>query len=167
MSAWVVSSEHVDVLVRLAIAGPSDGIPSVLRLDFPVRVQDDSGRWRKVAPVDDLRHSDLIDPSEIGEVLLSENRRSVAHRYSEPDEDVEPYVYTDPGFAPTCAEAARTLSCLAYQSCEHPDWEESFARRIVLRLQDAVLGALPGIDEAPWGWSATDIAKRRRTGATR
>lgn len=167
MSAWVVTRAHIDVLVRLAITGPADGEPVGVRRDFPIQVQDENGRWRKVARDGVLMGEDLIEPLEIGEVLLSENRESVAHLYREPVGEHEPYEYTDPMFAPTCAEAAKALACLAYQSSEHPGWGESFARRIVLRLQDAVLGVLPGAEDAPWAWSSVQVAKRRRTGAVR
>ena len=162
MSAFVVCREHIDVLVRLAISGPADGDPAS-RLAFPVRVKDQSGRWRKVAPVDDLQHVDLIDPTDVGRILWAENHESVAHRYSEryDEEIVDEYRYQDPGFAPTCAEAARALSCLAYQSCEHPEWDESIALGIVQALRVGLLDALAGVDTAPWAWSEREIRDRR------
>lgn len=167
MSAFVVSREHIDVLVRLAITGPSDADPAS-RLAFPVRVKDQSDRYRKVAPIDDLQHADLIDPTDVGYQLWAENHASVAYRYSDPydEEIVEEYRYQDPGFTPTCAEAARALSCLAYQSCEHPEWPESLAYGFVQTLRVALLDAMPGIDAAPWAWSAQDV-RARRTGVAR
>ncbi|CAB4892333.1 unannotated protein [freshwater metagenome] len=84
MSAFLVSREHVDVLVRLAISGAADAEPAARRLDFPARIKDEQGRWRKVAPIDDLQHADLIDPTDVGRILWAENARSVGHRYSDP-----------------------------------------------------------------------------------
>lgn len=163
MSGFVVAREHVDVLVRLAISGAADAEPAARRLDFPARIEDEQGRWRRVAPVDDLQHADLIDPTEVGRLLWAENHRSVAHRYSEPydEEIVDGYTYQDPGFAPTCAEAAKALVCIEYQSCEHPGWDESTAAGIIRTLRAAVLASLPGTDAAPWAWGAGDVGARR------
>lgn len=168
MSAFLVSRAHVDVLVRLAISGAADAEPAARRLDFPARVKDESGRWRRVAPVDDLQHADLIDPSEVGRILWAENAASVEHRYNEPAGNPdEEYVYTDPGFAPTSAEAAKALVCIEFQSCEHPGWAGSTAFGIVQVLRSAVLASLPGTDRAPWAWGASDVAARRGRGTGR
>lgn len=168
MSAFVVCREHVDVLVRLAISGASDAEPAARRLDFPARIEDQSGRWRRVAPVDDLQHADLIDPSEVGRILWAENALSVGHRCGEPVADPgEEYAYRDPGFAPTSAEAAKALVCIEYQSCEHPGWAGSTAAGIVQTLRAAVLASLPGTDQAPWAWDADAVAARRGRKADR
>lgn len=162
MSAFLVSREHIDVVVRFAIRGASDAEENARRLDFPARIKDEQGRWRKVAPVDDLQHVDLSDPTDVGRILWAENAASVGHRYGGPAGDPdEVYAYEDPGFAPTSAEVAKALICLQYQACEHPGWSGSVAAGIVSVLQAALLAALPGTDAAPWAWGAGDVAARR------
>lgn len=162
MSAFVVCREHIDVLVRAAIAGPADADPSAWTA-FPIQVRDHHGRDRKIAAIDGLENAELIDPTEVGYQLWAENHASVAHGYREQYDDEVPgsYVYRDPGFTPTCAETARAIASLAYQSCEHPAWDDSIAHGILNALRDALLSALPGVDAAPWAWSASDVAARR------
>jgi hypothetical protein len=38
----------------------------------------------------------------------------------------------------------------AYQSCEHPGWEESEARKFCQQLTEGAIARLPGYEAAAW-----------------
>lgn len=161
MSAFVVSSAHVDLLVKVAIEGPVDAEdhPSS---SFPLRHVDertgrDLARWDG---------GDGLDPSELGRRWLTENGRSYAHRYREDERGEADYSYRDPGYRLTAAEALRAIDCLECQSCEHPGWKESAARYALHRLRDAIIERIPGITGTPWAWDARTIAKARAAQAS-
>lgn len=91
------------------------------------------------------------DANEIGEMLHTENVRSVNYRYNET---------TEADFA-MCTWAAshqfsevqiiKAARCLRYQSCEHPDWDASDACKILEEIiGDDATHNLPGYDEAEW-----------------
>lgn len=182
MSAWIVSKEHIDVMVKAALEGPSDNEGNMLYLN--------GTRWDDFYWYVDNEKRPLTaaNADEIGDMLVRENVRSVNHRYSyagripyygeegateleERGDDelpgpidkywVESYHYTDPGFRPTVAEIVKTIGCFEYQSCEHDEWKNSEAFIFCRELREAALAVMPGKAEAPWGWEAEDIARRR------
>lgn len=140
MSAWIVSKEHIDVLVR-AREAYSD---SFWTRDF--------------------------DRDETGRMLWRENLRSVAARYPNDesgerpgpiafvDEDVDEYSYVNPGFKPTPGEVFQAVGCYEYQSCETDDWEETDAHKWCRELVDVVASSMY---EGPWGWNAEKVRERR------
>jgi hypothetical protein len=162
MSAFVVSPTHVDVLLSIAIHGPTDRArcgnlswspPYVNEL-----LEDESGPLR----------SELC--SDAGAALLAECVASVSYRYPDlasdelpgplPPPIAEQYEFTDFGACATIAEACRALDCFEYQSCEHPNWSGSGAERFCARLREGLTAVLPGAAEAPWEWSAETLAER-------
>lgn len=184
MSAYVVDRIHVDLIVRLAIAGPSDGEhhgqfgPFPLRWWLPMPGAPLGGRHQEVTRCDGIHGTGTACPrfpSDVGAVLFAENIRSVMHRYPATQDGApvpgageewrEAYAYTDPGYTFTAAEASAALGGLRYQSCEHPEWEASEAATILRALERSVLAALPGVRDAPHTWTAQDVADRR--GVTR
>lgn len=50
-------------------------------------------------------------------------------------------------------EILKAISCLEYQSCEHPGWDESEAKAFCDALREQMINALPGYDDAAWGIS--------------
>lgn len=113
--------------------------------------------------------------TEVGRMLLRENAESMAYRYNMKDLDnpaddgtrpVEYLGYLAQADAYTYSAAARhprftavqmlmALDSYEYQSCEHPEWEASEAHQFCQRLRSALIGALPGYDEAgTWTISA-------------
>ena len=140
MSAWIVSKEHIDVLVKAR---------SVYARSYWVAT---------------------FDPDETGRMLWRENLRSLKARYPEDedgerpgpidfaDEDVDLYVYTDPGFVPTLGEIFMAISCYEYQTCESDGWRQTEAAKWCRDLTAAVTSSL---SEGPWGWNADEIAKRK------
>ena len=123
MSAWIVSRDHLDLLVTAAVA------------------------W----DLTDREHAD-----EAGRMLWKENLASVAYRYPADrdgerpgpvdfrDRHVDTYRFrcypgrVDPEVVATAAAS------LAYQSCEHPGWPASAARRWVTRLREQASARIAG-----------------------
>jgi hypothetical protein len=107
----------------------------------------------------------------LGQTLLDETVDSVRYRYHDdpemiPEWSLKPYEYEDPGIRLTCLEFLQALSCYAYQSCEHPDWEYSSAKDIVERTSFRVAMALvrhvysDELDRIPWEWTEEELAKK-------
>lgn len=136
MSAYVVSKDEIDILVTAGIHVVED----------EYSVPDEQA-------------------SEVGQRLLDECVRSVSYRY--PNDDLgelpgtydeetivpgiapvsiaqwlTPYAFTRPEREPSRDDVAEAISCYEYQSCEHPEWEASWARSYCLGLT-AQLSRLP------------------------
>lgn len=146
MSAFVVDQEHIRTLVW---AGLHYSHPSVLRwvIEDPENTPTPEGIEGIFGQT--VRRLDKDTASTVGQLLLSENARSVNHRY---DED-EHFVY-DHG-APkhtawTPVELLSALACYEYQACETRDWHASEARAICDSLRTVLVRALPGYGEGPW-----------------
>lgn len=129
MSAFVVTTAHIDALVRYAV-------------DKHVSYTSAVGRTT----------IDKDNASEIGQKLLDENVRSVNYRYHEKDTP-ESYTFKHvKHVVPLPAvNILKAIDCLDYQSCETPDWRESEAFAILRVIKDVAIRNLPGYDAAPWG----------------
>lgn len=153
MSAWIVSKRHIDALVTAAL---------------PFKL-----RWRRDEVNKELTHErgevwgpgaisehkrawselDLSTAGRTGAMLWNENHLSVNHRYNE-NETEDPYVFAKYPRKLTLPAVVKALDCYEYQSCEHPDWEDSEARRFCRALREAILDKLVAGEEyeaAPWG----------------
>jgi hypothetical protein len=92
--------------------------------------------------------------SEIGADLWQENWDSVVYRYAHRDGNGPQPVYCThqkPKRHYSPAEVGKALRCFEYQSCEHPAWEKSEARRLLREIAWSLLSELPGYADAPWG----------------
>jgi hypothetical protein len=129
MSAWLVSKKHIDALVYAR---------SLCRSDFGGTLAD--------GLLPDVSDDDL------GRLLWRENMRSLAARYRDrPDAALlASYSYAEPGPLPVVA-LIKASHCYEYQSCEHPGWKTSKARRFSRELVLSLAHKLPGYDAAPWG----------------
>jgi len=128
MSAWIVSSDHIDALVQ-----------SAMERGVSWRVVGD--KWVKATP---------DNASEVGRMLWRENHRSVNYRYNQrtrtPHYDYRPSKHVlSPGFV------MAQVACYEYQTCEHPAWYGSQAYRLTTALTRSLARELPGYDDAPWG----------------
>lgn len=133
MSAYVVSTDTIDYLVTAA---------RVWRLSEGYLPQE--ARY-------------MID-RELGQVLLTENVRSVNARYNDNDE-AEAYDYTPVRFdAIRAVDVLKSVQCLRYQSCETDDFDTTLAARVLNALESAAIAHLPGYDKAPWGWQRPAVA---------
>jgi hypothetical protein len=171
MSAFIVSTEHIDALVAAALTTP----PNYSGYRFT---------WWWEGEHRELTHSNA---DQVGSMLLSENVRSVEFRYSPPGREAIygegwesdtlfelPGTYREETIAPGVApvevpewltpytfpvgrakvrppvDVLKLISCFEYQSCEHAEWEESEAFAFCKSLQSKMIGLLPGYDQAKW-----------------
>jgi hypothetical protein len=180
MSAFIVSEEHVNALVELALVGPSDnrnsrgpvGNAHWNSLSYytrdPQEVFEESSRdeyWQALSDAHVEVGKPGGSPDSVGAMLMRACVASVGYRYQDtlwpelpgpmpnPDPDEFSYRPTFTGRRPTAVEGLKLIGCFEYQSCEHPDWKGSEAQRFCESLRDSLIGALDGYDDAPWEWS--------------
>lgn len=136
MSAFLVTHRHVDVILTAAL-----GV-------------DHSPRWDG-EPLDGFVTGpdgrDTFTADVAGLALLQENARAAGYRYNEPVEPVEYTFRRVPGPVDPFV-AIKAAGCLEYQSCEHPGWETSEAKRFLRELTDSLVWSLPQVRAAD-GWS--------------
>jgi hypothetical protein len=176
MSAWIVSREHISLLLKVGLQGPRGRTVSPdtawHRVSWFADEPEDGWTFEEYGR--QRRELRFDNADEIGRMLWTENVRSVAARYPDDtpatrpgpvsddiDAEAAEFVYRDPRYTPTAVEALLAISCFEYQSCEHGDWRNSEARRFCEALRHALIRALPGMNEAPWGWDADEIEKAR------
>jgi hypothetical protein len=150
MSAYVVSDAHVEVLLETALRGPRDaGKPWHGHQWFH------ANRWV---------HLEAATLRSVGQMLLAANGRSVEARYGDRASEFEDggglFEFCGYGHRLSCVEALKAVDCYAYQCNEADDWEQSEAFAFCRYLKDALVHALPGYEEAPWGWNP-EILKRQ------
>lgn len=141
MSAWIVSREHIDILVTA------------------------------------LDPSTQAEGDRLGRMLWAECLKSVAYRYPHDtdggrpgptdfhDADVQTYIWTPREVPAAWIRAA--ASCYDYQSCEHPGYKTSEARRIAHSLCERYAAydrhrdynQPVGPDNPPWGINGSDLAE--------
>lgn len=181
MSAFVVDREHIDLLTRYALRGTSK---------FQWWQVDEDGNFAGWRYLDELASGDdpeRVSPSQFGQILLSENVKSVSYRYNDegrthyygaehaaemeptPDEELPgpcdryylaPHVYGDPGYTLSPGELFAAIDTLDYQSCEHPTWMQSEAFALLRSLREDACRRVAGYAEAPHTWDRDEIAKR-------
>lgn len=135
MSAYVVSKQHIDAIVTGGL--PRRGESGWIRWSDPVEV----GRTH-------ILNQDTVDRA--GALLWQEIRISVNHRYHDGDEiDV---IYSFRRLWQSPVAVLKLIESYEYQSCEHPSWDESQAKRLCDQLRKQVVSKLPGYDEAPWAF---------------
>jgi hypothetical protein len=146
MSAFVVDKKDVDAILS-AVHIPGDRLC-----------------WRGTSGTPlDHEYCALDDASmhSVGKMLLAECIASVSYRYpgDAPDElpgpspmpRPEEYQYEQPRILPTPIQAIKLLRCYIYQSCEHPGWEGSEAKRFCDTATNKLITQVRGYAEAPWG----------------
>jgi len=203
MSAWIVDRTHIDLLVKAAIHyGQADNTPEGMTMIYSSAPSqeimgwwqtDADGRyagWRHLVLANPENRDDWYTPSQLGQILVSENVASVSYRYSEPgrtgyygaeqaaelgadlDPDagelpgpidayyMAPYVYTDPGYVLSPGEVFHAIDCLDYQSSEHDGWRTSEAFAFLAALRDRACCFVDGYKASPWGWDADALSAR-------
>ena len=136
MSAYIVSARHVDYLVSAAVL------------------------WRGSLVATD-EHGNATPEAAVA-MLETENRASVEYRYPDraknpenlpggPDRDRVPGKRSHRMTLNVKAvQVLKAVSCYEYQSCEHPGWDESKAKRFCEALTHAAIRMLPGYEESAW-----------------
>ena len=144
MSAWMVSEEHINVMVDIIARGPSHMDTNPTSTSW-----EDAMQWSGITP----RPGEVEIFDELGALLTAECLASIAYRYPQDQPDAgEPFRYRIPRRRPTIVEAFKVFDCYKYQSCEHPGWETSRAAEICRKVKDTLIAKLPGYEAAPWGW---------------
>jgi hypothetical protein len=115
-----------------------------------------------------IPQGDLAMAAAAANMLWKENMISVAHRYSDPVEELPGDRYTEDGimeadvafqqatFSFDSLQVLKACNCLEYQSCEHDEWEVSEAYAFLQALKDKAVRALPGYESAQWGTPTTE-----------
>lgn len=105
----------------------------------------------------------FVTPSAAGEMLVSENVKSVEYRYPDTARDrgdmpgpidayyMGPYVYTEPREQLTPGMVFALIDRLDYQSCEHPGWTTSEAYAFLTSLRQAWCRQVTDAEEAAKG----------------
>lgn len=129
MSAYVVNPDTIDMLASAA------------------------ARWNITVQTDaETVYNGRTSAAAIASLLHAENVKSVNYRYCENSDASHDYrpVVAD---AFTAVEVMRAASGLRYQSCEHPDYQESPAAMVLDAIERAAIRNLPGYDDAPREWT--------------
>ncbi len=126
MSAFIVTDTHINALVRYASRHKitvAYGNPT-MRLNVSAHEQ------------------------QVAQLLIDENIKSVNYRYSETETS---FIEYDRG-APilSAIEAIKAAQCLRYQSCEHSDFEESIAFKLIEAIISDAIPRLEGYESASW-----------------
>jgi len=137
MSAWIVSDEHLRVMLWAGMdrIGPFGTL-----------------RWK--VPGDSGAYNELTrdTAAAVGQMLMEQNGASVNYRYSESIA----YRYSHGRPASTeweLVDVLTAIDCYEYQACETPDWEQTEAAAFCDALRGALVHELPG-----WGrvWGIGD-----------
>lgn len=170
MSAFIVSKTHVDLLVTAGLDLTNHG--SGVRWNASASANRVDYRPRTVIDLSYSLTDDLVPASAVGSMLWAENLTSVAYRYPS-DENGErpgPIGFEDawvllyrfdriPGpVRPLTVLSA--LSTFEYQSCEHPGWDTSEAKRYCDALRNTAIRFLPGYDSEPGSFDDRDYFRK-------
>lgn len=169
MSAFEVCTTHIDALLTAGLQWATTNRSPIRWLARELTQADQEDAYERGAPwgpeairlYGELQRELTVETAgHVGAMLLAENRASVNHRYDEAEWE-EPYQFHRlPGTAdPVIVLSA--LSCYEYQSCEHPEWQDSEARRFCDSLRASAIRELPGYDSAPWEISDRNVFLRR------
>jgi hypothetical protein len=96
----------------------------------------------------------IMNWAEIGQMLSTENDKSVNYRYKE--RNVTPYQWGEDLYFVTRYDALDVIKMIGsyeYQSCEHPEWKESLAKKFCTLLQDQAVSKIPGYEAATRDYS--------------
>ena len=154
MSAYVVDENHIRFMVEAATCRSLGSM------------HDGGLRWYHGETLHELRLLDSDGATAAGQMLWDENVRSVKHRYPDCSDDTLPgpigcsFVYEHgnrPRLRPIDPVAVlKACDGYEYQSCEHPEWEQSEAKAFIDELRSRAIHSLPGYDDA--AWEVTDAA---------
>lgn len=147
MSAYIVDRAHIRFLVEAA-----SRVGAHTRSFFS---------WYYKGERGELRPGDCDRASGLGALLWRENLASVSYRYRGEQEESLPGPGNDGprnGYTHALSintikpiDVLKALDCYEYQSCEHPEWNDSEAKAVCTALRHAAISNLPGYDAAPWG----------------
>lgn len=161
MSAFILDPAQIDLILSVAIHGPSDRRSADWTVPWAEEL---TGFESRLTP-------ELCDRA--GASMLAENIASVKHLYPDSDLDVlfarptpdpSQYEWTDFGAALTIVEALKAIQCFEQQSAEHPGWTGSGSEVFCNRLRATLVTYLPGFGAAPWEWDVEAALARAHRG---
>jgi hypothetical protein len=163
MSAFLVSSDHVDALVTAVIEhdNPYCVVPqpnwTKLEERYPGAFTYPARR-KLLNEIGSRENAGRLFPNELARALLIANLDSLRARYSRPEQqaehDAEEAAILAHLFSHRPLEVVSALKqnqCFAYQACEVSDWDSSWAKAFTVELEGVLIHALPGFGAAPWG----------------
>jgi hypothetical protein len=145
MSAYIVSENHIIYLVAAAL---SSRISRGAHGKFT---------WWNKEPKE-ITQWDPVNAAAFASELWQENVKSVNYRYPNDPAPIDLFTITPNklddmlnawDFEPV--QVLKAANCLEYQSCEHPEWEESIALSFLNRLRGEAIASLVGYSDAAWG----------------
>jgi hypothetical protein len=149
MSAFIVGTDHIDCLVSAALDA------GMHQSGFGIYWDGERVEWHNA--------------DSVGAALLRENIASVSHRYADhgtdnlpgpiPNPIPEDYIY-QPCLKVDAAQVLKAIDCYEYQSCEHPGWNDSEARRFCGVLRRRYSAMMPGYDDALWEVDRAELLKQ-------
>lgn len=156
MSAFMVDTTHIDAMLTAGIRltggyGPMTWMERELTDEDRAEAYQRGAAWGPTAIelyAQLRRELSTTTASQVGAMLLAENRASVNHRYNE--EEIEDfYTFHALSGTPDPVVILAAISCYEYQSCEHPGWTTSEAHAFCEALRSLMIHRLPGYNEAP------------------
>ena len=143
MSAYIVGHDHIDALLTFATADDPQAFgPISYRLE-------PSGNRVEIT---------TTNATDVGRILLTENERSVEHRYPGDNdlpgkigEEAAGYSFRPWAETPAPVAILKACDCFEYQACETDDYRQSDAYRIIDAIRSRAISRLPGYSNAP-GW---------------
>lgn len=126
MSAYIVSNNHINAILRFADLHCSSVVGGFARQHMKMPA---AGEYL----------------TKIGQILLRENVRSVNYRYREKTRPGK-FEYDQDAPAVSHIEALKLVNCLDYQSCERKDWHKSPACILLAEIKMKILEDLAGLN---------------------
>lgn len=140
MSVFLVSSEHINVMIYAGIAS----------IDPMVWVTDDEPSPTNGVSRYGTRELNRSTATVVGQMLIDANAASVNARYSE--ENSYTYEYESPKYVSwSLVEVLAAIDCFEYQACEVEDYYNTEAPAFCRALRNNLISRLSGYEEAPWG----------------
>jgi hypothetical protein len=145
MSAYIVEENHIIYLVAAALSR---------RIN---RGSHGKFTWWN-GEAKEISHYDPAGAAAFASELWKENVKSVNHRYPNDPAPIDLFTIAPQkiddmlhGWDFEPVQVLKAISCLNYQSCEHPEWETSNAHAFLEGLKNAAIASLAGYSEAAWG----------------
>lgn len=142
MSAFILEDDTIDLLTTAGLMGI--GIDSRLGVYH-------QGEWHYFSRGE--------GEDVVGSILKTANYESVNYRYQE-QTPCEPYKYNGNGIAPYLGgvvipwgQVLQSVRCYEYQSCEHPEWEQSLAKAICRAITHKVCQRIASEADSEWVWT--------------
>ncbi len=173
MSAYIVSTDHIDALLTVALRWgrvfkdiPLTWCETITEEEERAEIENGAEEWRARSIVYERKKQELTKETvnRVGCMLVAENRRSVNARYRE-DELEDIYEFDEMPGDITPAAGLSILACYEYQACEASDWEDTEAHAFCRQLQNALVGNLPGYKETPWDVNGREVFQKKKEAA--